>query len=342
MPLQPDHIRVVNVRPAYDASLACGVPRGELAGLGLSAFAMADPDAAVTGAATYAHLELMQQRPGFDRFLVDAVDAFKLGSLGVVGLACKTLPTIGEALRCHARFQHLTNRTARYQTRLEGDVLWLEEERFGSDRAGKLVMSDYTLLVAVRLLSLIVDGSVPVVAARSRRRRVPAGERAVLEDRLGPGLELGHATPAIGIPADWLATPIASADPELAAYFGEVLRRAAPAPDSDDVWLRSLRVAIQTRLPGGDATRSVIARDLATSVRTLQRRLADRGRTFADVRTETRRALAEAYLRDAALGLAEVAWLLGYQTDTSFHRAFRRWTGTTPTAWRRRHGVSTA
>ncbi|MEM6930001.1 MAG: AraC family transcriptional regulator ligand-binding domain-containing protein, partial [Myxococcota bacterium] len=324
MPLPPDQIRVVNVRPAYDASLARGVAPDALADIGLSAIAMADPDAAVTGAATYAHFELMQQRPGFDRFLVDAVDGFGPGSLGVVGLACKTLPTVGDALRCHARFQHLTNRTARYQTRLEGDVLWLEEERFGPDRAGKLALSDYTLLVAVRLLSLVVEGPVPVVGARSRRRRVSAEERAVLEDRLGPGLELGRAAPALGIPADWLATPVATADPELAAYFGEVLRRAAPTPESDDAWLRSLRAAIQARLPGGDVTRSVIARDLATSVRTLQRRLADRGRTFAEVRTETRRALAEAYLRDADLGLAEVAWLLGYQTDTSFHRAFRR------------------
>lgn len=335
MVLAPDHIRVVNVRPAYDVSLAWGFTPEELARVGLPERTMNDPDGAVSGAATYAHLELVERRHGLARFLVPATEAFHVSSLGVVGLACKTLATVGEALRCHGRFQHLTNRTARYDTRIDGDVVWLEETRFGPERPGKRVLSDYTTMIAVRLLSLLVDGPVPVVGARSCRPTIPVAERPVLEGFLGVPVATGSPHAALGLPADWLSTPVARADPELAAYFRDVLRRAAPTPDDDDAWLTTVRTAIQARLPGSEVSLAVVARDLATSVRTLQRRLGERGRTFADVRAETQRSLAEGYLADPGLGLAEVAWLLGYQTDTSFHRAFRRWTGTTPTEWRR-------
>lgn len=330
MPLPPDQIRVVNVRPAYDASLSWGVTPDELARLGLPASTMADPDGAVTGAATYAHLEAMQRREGFDRFLVAATDAFHVGSLGIVGLACKTLSTVGEAVHCHGRFQHLTNRTARYGARVEGDVVWLEETRWGPERSGLLVMSDYTLMIAVRLLSILVDGPVPVVGARSRR-----AAPSTLQGALGVSVETGAPASALGLPVDWLATPVAGADPELAAYFREVLHRAAPTPDGGDDWLQQLRTAIQARLPGGEVSLDGVARDLATSPRTVQRWLGERGTTFAAVRADTQRMLAEGYLAEPDLGLAEVAWLLGYRNDTSFHRAFRRWTGTTPTAWRR-------
>ena len=50
---------------------------------------------------------------------------WSISSLGVVGLACKTAPTVGEAMRCHQRYQHLINRTARYTASVEGNELTL-------------------------------------------------------------------------------------------------------------------------------------------------------------------------------------------------------------------------
>jgi AraC-like DNA-binding protein len=50
----------------------------------------------------------------------------------------------------------------------------------------------------------------------------------------------------------------------------------------------------------------------------------------------TRFALARSYLADPALGMADVAWLTGYAKMATFYRAFRRWTGSTPGAYRAR------
>jgi AraC-like DNA-binding protein len=127
------------------------------------------------------------------------------------------------------------------------------------------------------------------------------------------------------------------------------LRRRDPALRS---WLERQAAAILARLPtGGDArdeVRSVlsaqatagemtidaVARRLSTTPRTLQRRLARGGASFEGLRDEARRQAAELYLSTTTLTIAEVTYLLGYSEPTAFHRAFKRWHGTTPQAFR--------
>jgi AraC-like DNA-binding protein len=72
------------------------------------------------------------------------------------------------------------------------------------------------------------------------------------------------------------------------------------------------------------------------STRTLQRRLHARGIVYAGLIDEVRRRLSGRYLADGDLSLGEIAYLLGYSESSAFNRAYRRWTGRTPSADRRR------
>ena len=335
-PLPPDHILVPNVRPAVDASTVRGVSVRDLERLGLRADVLSDPDGAVHGDATYAHFEEMNRRDGYAGFVVDATRRHTVASLGVVGLACKTVGTIGEALACHHRFQHLTNRTASYGSAMVGDQLVLSEERWGAPRPGLLLVSEYTLLVAVQLLSLAAGGLVRVTEVRTRRAALPMAERQIFEDLAGAPIRTGADRAALVLPASVLEMPVGSADPELAAYFWGVLARAARFDPEESPFLSRVREAIQRCLATATPTAAAIGRSLALSVRTLQRRLQGEGVSFADLLADTRKRLAFGYLADPTLNLGEVAWLLGYEEETSFFRAFRRWTGTTPSAWRAR------
>jgi len=74
---------------------------------------------------------------------------------------------------------------------------------------------------------------------------------------------------------------------------------------------------------------------VARLVRTLQRRLREEGTSFAELLDEVRKNLALRYLADARYEAADAAFLLGYAELSTFHRAFRRWTGTSPGEWRR-------
>ncbi len=72
------------------------------------------------------------------------------------------------------------------------------------------------------------------------------------------------------------------------------------------------------------------------SPRTLQRRLAEEGTTFNSVVDEVRHHSAKLRLADGALTLAEVGYLVGFEEQSSFTRAFKRWTGVSPREYRRR------
>jgi AraC-like DNA-binding protein len=94
------------------------------------------------------------------------------------------------------------------------------------------------------------------------------------------------------------------------------------------------------QLVAGDLVKGVpspaeVARRLHMSGRTLQRRLREDGTSHRALVDELRRDLAMRYLGEREIGIAEVAFLLGFSEASAFHRAFRRWSGTTPSAYRR-------
>lgn len=97
-----------------------------------------------------------------------------------------------------------------------------------------------------------------------------------------------------------------------------------------------IRRAVAAELARGDARLATVARRLGTTSRTLQRRLRAEGLSHQQLLDEARREAAERYLRESSLAIAEIAYLLGYSEPSAFHRAFRRWSGTTPSEVRAR------
>ena len=88
-------------------------------------------------------------------------------------------------------------------------------------------------------------------------------------------------------------------------------------------------------LHGREPDLSEVAARLQLPSWTLRRKLAEEGTRFRDVLNETRRDLAETYIRDTELAFGEIAYLLGFASAEAFQRAFKRWTGLTPGEFRR-------
>jgi AraC-like DNA-binding protein len=123
------------------------------------------------------------------------------------------------------------------------------------------------------------------------------------------------------------------ADDGLSTYLllrlDDLTARKARRSVVDDV-----RAAIADVLPDGQPSKSQIARRLAVSERTLHRQLADHGETFQAIATQARRDAAESLLTTTGHSIADIAFLTGFADQTAFTRAFKRWTGTTPAAFR--------
>jgi AraC-like DNA-binding protein len=125
--------------------------------------------------------------------------------------------------------------------------------------------------------------------------------------------------------------PLARADPYLhdllVAYCEDALRNRARRSEPMRTRVENAATPL---LPHGKARAGEVARNLGLSHRTLARRLAADGLTFAIVIKELRADLARHYLQDPSLSISEVAWLLGFQEVSAFTHAFKRWTGTPP------------
>ena len=120
-----------------------------------------------------------------------------------------------------------------------------------------------------------------------------------------------------------------TANPEVAVATERLTLEYLARLDRGDI-VAQVRSRIRDSLPAGTPTQAEVARVLALSARTLHRRLEEAGTSFTALLDETRRALAEEYLRRTDFSVAEVAYLLGFAEASSFNRAFRRWTGRAP------------
>ena len=95
-----------------------------------------------------------------------------------------------------------------------------------------------------------------------------------------------------------------------------------------------VRAKIIERLPSGHVTQEEIAQELNMSLRNMQRRLRGEGTSFTQLLDDTRRTLATQYVRSRRLSINEITYLLGFSEPSNFSRAFKRWTGLSPSEFR--------
>ncbi len=137
----------------------------------------------------------------------------------------------------------------------------------------------------------------------------------------------------LSVPAHALALPVLFADAGLLS----VLRRQADEVKAQQpavTWVDRVRSEQAQALPAGGLDAAALARKFGMSTRTLQRRLRELDTSPAALLDGLRREQALRMMGDRQVPLGEVVFELGFSQPSAFHRAFRRWTGKTPVAYR--------
>jgi len=129
--------------------------------------------------------------------------------------------------------------------------------------------------------------------------------------------------------------PFLSSGDAMWCVFEPELRRRLEKIGQTATTADRVKATLLEALPGGQASLDDVAKRLAISKRTLQRRLVEDGKSYQDVLRDTRLSLAHHYLERTDTPIAEISYLLGFAETNSFFRAFHEWTGTTPEAMRR-------
>jgi AraC-like DNA-binding protein len=249
---------------------------------------------------------------------------------GPVGTAVATAPTVRDALHVMTRYGWVRSPHFRMHAAVERDELRLVlEEQVALDEAERRALRDLVLLSTQGLLE----------AARGRplhddaRVELPGPAARHHQPWFHAPVRYGRREAAVVIPVAWLDDACPLADP--IAWAESMRRIVLEERRLAGAWVA--RVEQQVAAQRGRPDLDEVARALHVSRRTLVRRLADAGTTWRAVLEARQKRQAAALLREPGLGVAEVAWTLGYQDPSNFGRAFRRWFGVSPGTYRRRH-----
>jgi AraC-like DNA-binding protein len=259
-----------------------------------------------------------------------------LGTYGIIDFLAGSSPNVGLGFLDLERYFGLVSTEFAWRCEFENPSPSVElvGGKAGSEQAGVfhqfivgLTLARFKLLATAPLVFRSVGFAMP-------RPPDPSRHAAFFDCPV----EYGCSTTRIELSEESWRTPMNRHEPGLRLVLEEyagILLSVARPEDS----LMPLRRLIRASLAGGNLSLELASRGLAMSTRTLQRRLRNAGTTFQDIVEEERAAVARVYLRDPKRSQAEVAELLGYSEYSAFTRAFRRWTGMTPSHYRAPHPI---
>jgi AraC-like DNA-binding protein len=253
-------------------------------------------------------------------------------SLGVAGFMLRSAPNVRAALHDLETHLDLHDQGGALTLSTQGDTArlsYLIHQR-GVEASDQIY--DLSITMACKILrNLCGDTWSPSEVLLSHR---PPLNLAPYKKVFHAPLRFDAEQSAVAFPTHWLDHPLAGAD----ALLHQHLEREAEA-----LHLRrgqgvagKLRRLLRTSLPRQTCNASNIASQLGIHQRTLNRRLRAEGTTFRRELEQTRFEVAQQLLSDTTMPLGRIAASLNYADTTAFSRAFRRWSGIAPTAWRKR------
>lgn len=244
----------------------------------------------------------------------------------ILDYVASTSATLRQALEQVGRYHRLITRNGDLRLRPEGDLTVIELLVNLPPAAVPPQVVEYSMAAIVRRV-------VEFTSQKPREVRfphAPLGPREDYERLLGVPTRFEAETPGVVFDDDALGAPCHGHDPNLFRFVKAHAELLLQNQSRDSTVRGQVRRLVVGLVAQGEPEVAAVARTLATSERSLQRRLQEEGTSFRDVVDDARKELALGYLGDRRLSVSEVAYLLGYAEAGAFVRAFKRWTGRTP------------
>lgn len=263
-------------------------------------------------------------------------DELPLRRYGLAELAAKSSATVREGLGRMARYASLVYPGLSCALEEEGDEARWTQRTPGRARGLGRHAHEYGLAyVLTHIRQETCETGVAIALSRTWFAHPRPPDVAPLHRFFATReLEFGAESSGFVFPRAVLDRPLKSGDPRLLATaedLAEVALRAQPsASEFGSLVATRIEAMIST-----DASIDAVARAMHMSPRTLQRRLDDEGSRFSEVVDGVRETLARRWLAEESRTLSEIAYALGFADLATFSRAFKRWTGKPPGAWRR-------
>ncbi|MBB4864139.1 AraC-like DNA-binding protein [Pseudomonas nitritireducens] len=254
-----------------------------------------------------------------------------LGTLGLLGHVLSLCKTLRDAFEVGRRFQHTTGGIALCNLVEGPEESFIEVEcRLPYVDIQVFAVEEFFASLLVYNRALIGEQFQPL---RFEFTHAAPAYEAEYRRLLGPHLRFGCLHNRMAIASHWLDVQLPSHHPVALRQALNLLEsESAQGPQKNDL-LETVERAIARDLAQGSPIDKV-ASDLNMSSRTLRRRLGEHGITFDALHEQVRRARAMSLLGNPEMPIERIAEALGYSDVRGFRRAFKRWTGQSPSACR--------
>lgn len=287
--------------------------------------------------------------------VVERIAAAGVSQIGIVGIMramgamrgersgplyylAKHSPTVGVALGRIAKYGRVTNGLADYRLVVSprSSRFELVQRQFLSMAYRRLISPTWAVGMVTVIRQIAGPDFEPMSISLEGPRPADPDMLRSYETALQPGLRFLNDRTVLEFDSKIMERKIADASPVLeAAMLHYVTELAADLPD-DSTFARRLGQILVESIHGARCSVLDAAQQLGTTPRTMQRKLRDEGTSYTQVLDSVRQEIAISELREPNVTIEEIASLLGFDKVSSFHRAFKRWTGVTAGQFRKR------
>lgn len=252
-------------------------------------------------------------------------------SWGLPGLLMHTFPTLGEAVQFALQYQIEAGALLEHRLEVTGDVVHIVVSPKYFDKPVEAYLIEEGLAGALAVGRYLLGE--PVRPLRVEMSFPETGHAEACQKFFRCPVEFGCGESRMTLAARWLAAPLHGYDPVTCTALREQLVPLLVRPAGPHDLIAT--VAGRMRATLGDApVQTALAKTANMSERTLRRRLQAQSVSYRGLRDEARYELARDLLRHSSMSISEIAAAVGYADPRAFRRAFRRWSGMLPTAFR--------
>ena len=259
-----------------------------------------------------------------------------LGALGHAWLASSTLRT---GLQRLERYGRILGERPQFKLTSTREGLRFTYDHRRRNPVLQAIGADFALSLIVDMCRMNYGAALRPVAVRLSRAK--PGDPEPWKHHYGCPVHFGAGEDSFLLSLRVADEVLPTANRQLAGTLDSVLAGQLAALDRNNIPARC-KAALLEQLTSGEISEGGMAKALHMSRRTLQRKLADASLSYQKLVDDTRRDLALRYLEDPHQSMTDITFRLGFSAQSAFNRAFRRWTGTSPSAYREKQRAPAA
>ncbi len=295
--------------------------------------ALDDPEALVPLHRGFIFAESAARREGIELFGILAAQQAHVDDFGLFAKVARQSLTLYDFL--HTISTLLTtahNSGARVWITQKNDRVWFNHQYIYSANLDTQQAQYYACCIHLRIIQLVTGAGWYPTDVHFQADKLRGLEDLEVFSQVKvhfnqPNNAIGFARSLLSLP---LKQPLQDHLSNLHHHY-ELLKSSAPKAD----FIGSLKQLVRSHLEDGGLSITSAAEAAGLSTRSFQRRLAENGLSYSRLVDQVRFDLAMTWLRDPEVHLTDIAFELGYSEPATFTRAFQRWTGTSPSDYRR-------